>query len=270
MRALVALAALLGLAPIWVPGFAAAQDLRPLVLRQDLLGWEGVGRVAMARGGFCTGVLIAPDTVLTAAHCLYAEGRLRAREEITFRAGDRNGEAIAARRVVQAAVPDAWAGGAGSAAERVAADVALLRLEAAIPAAIARPFRVGPAVSGGSVSVVSYGAGREAVLSRQARCTVLGRAQAFVAFDCDVTFGSSGAPVFRIDGAQTRIVSIVVSGDRTEDGVTAFGPVLDGMVDDLMDRLRRGEGVWEATAPAARRLAPGAARGAGGARFVAP
>ena len=33
--------------------------------------WEAVGRLDRKGEGFCTGALIAPDIVLTAAHCLY-------------------------------------------------------------------------------------------------------------------------------------------------------------------------------------------------------
>lgn len=177
------------------------------------------------------------------------------------RRGRRRGAGGGARRL---------GAGRGHRGGAIAADLARLRLETAIPAATARPFRVDPALSGGSVSVVSSGAGPEAVLSRKTRCTVLGRGQAITAFDCGVTLGSSGATMLRIDGARMRIVSIIVSGDRTEDGATAFGPMPDGTDDDLMDRLRRGERVWKAPVPVARRIVPGAVRSVGGARFIAP
>lgn len=49
-----AFVAVLGLLPAWAANLAAAQDLRPLALRQDLLGWEGVGRVAMPRAAYFT------------------------------------------------------------------------------------------------------------------------------------------------------------------------------------------------------------------------
>jgi protease YdgD len=47
---------------------------------------------------------------------------------------------------------------------------------------------------------------------------MLARQDDILAFDCDVTFGSSGAPVFRIDGSRIRIVSVVWAGHAREDG----------------------------------------------------
>ncbi|WP_420892479.1 trypsin-like serine peptidase [Phaeobacter piscinae] len=94
---------------------AAAQDtgLRRLTDRDDLLGWEAVGRLELNGQGFCTGTLIAPDLVLTAAHCVYDQRHnLRPADQITFRAGLRDGVAIAERQALQiAADPEFRSGG---------------------------------------------------------------------------------------------------------------------------------------------------------------
>ena len=67
-------AALLSLALTALSALAAMAEtsrLQELATGNDARGWEAVGRLDIDGKGFCTGALIAPDLVLTAAHCMF-------------------------------------------------------------------------------------------------------------------------------------------------------------------------------------------------------
>lgn len=249
-------------------GPLAAQNaaLDRLTLRGDLLGWEAVGRLDLGSRATCSGVLIASNLVLTAAHCL-AEAKASGRvNDIVFRAGLRDGEAVAEAVGGRAVLHPGYRPGAGVSRANIATDVALLELAAPIPTATAAPFKVAALPrAGASVSVVSYGRGRNDAPSHQASCRVRGRDAALVAFDCDVTFGSSGAPLFDTSGQRARIVSLVSSGGSN----IAFGMALPTQIRRLKYLLRTGDGVFPKREIRARRISVGE-RGAGGARFLRP
>ncbi len=81
-------------------------EARKLVQQNDR-PWQAIGRVNMADGGFCTGTLVAPRIVLTAAHCLW-DRRLNRRastKRLFFAAGYQRGTYLASARVVNIVTP---------------------------------------------------------------------------------------------------------------------------------------------------------------------
>ena len=268
MLSLLTAAALVGAASL--PADAQSKKLRKLGTENEALAWQAVGRLDAEGVGFCTGTLIAPDLVLTAAHCVYdpRNGEPVKVEGLTFSAGMTNGVAVLERQVAQVEAHPGYRPGTRINEENVRHDVALLRLADAIPSHVISPFVVHSGrIEKGRVSVVSYGRGRETSLSRQQSCDVIENRNRVVTMNCDVTFGSSGAPVFTHLNGRGRIAS-VISGTGVYGGrKAAFGMELPTVVSDLKQQMRANT-----SGPVAkvRRLSVGSGKSSLGAKFVRP
>ncbi|MCP4820008.1 MAG: trypsin-like serine protease [Shimia sp.] len=256
-------------------GAASADErLQPLKSRADLLGWEAIGRLDVAEQGYCTAVLISRDLVLTAAHCLFdRSGDAVPPEQVTFRAGYVAGDELAKRRIDKVVIdanyrdsPDGQISGI-----MLRHDVALLRLDRPILSDEADPFavHVDPR-NGEKVSVLSYGRGRSEHLSWQKDCSVLQQGGGVLVFDCDVTFGSSGAPVLVRYGTRARILSLVSAVSEGSDGQKeSFGMELPHAVAALKRRMRAADAPVLRSSSGAKRIQTGN-RSSSGAKFVRP
>ncbi len=255
------------------PRASDAQDLRALDTADAMRGWEAIGRLDSSVS-FCSATLIAPDVVLTAAHCLYdQDGNRLADSDLTFSASYRNGRAEAYRGVRQSVQPDAYPGPrGGTGSEIIGHDIAILHLDRPIPTQTVTPLSLGDQGRvRDMVTVVSYGEDREAVASIEEDCRILAQDGRVDVLSCSVVSGSSGAPILRVQDGRVEVISVVSARAEWNGGPVSVAVAANTLVPELLALGARSATTAERMPEGVRRLTVGDGNRSGlGARFVRP
>ena len=218
-RALLLTLALLASAPASAQGAADAAAPRP---RIDAAGypWQAFGRLNRQGSGFCTAVLVGPDLVLTAAHCLHdrRSGRLVAPDRVHFVAGYQNqGYAFHALAKRYRIAPGYAPSGTTGTAEQAARDWAVVELAAAAPASlgylgVARLDRAQSLPTAATFGLAGYGRDRPYALSSDDDCRLVAweANSPLVLHDCRAVGGTSGAPIVGARGGVWLVYAVHV------------------------------------------------------------
>lgn len=203
---------------------------RRLVTDAEAPDYFGVGRLNVAGRRFCTATLISETLAITAAHCLYHPRSRRPvpLSELRFVAGWRSDEYAALRGVARVAVPEDFIFDGAPSFANLRRDIALIEMDAPVPAAEAAAFPTTEAPVGDvPIVIVSYARDRAHAASIQEACRLEALIDNVAALDCGVNFGASGGPVMVDEKGGLRLFGVVsATGHTVADGAEVTLSVL--------------------------------------------
>ncbi|MBC7950286.1 MAG: trypsin-like serine protease [Rhodospirillaceae bacterium] len=176
--------------------------------------WSAMGRLNNGLGGHCSGVLIGPKLLATAAHCLWnprTQGVIPV-TSLTFVAGYDRGAYLKASKVTRLHPSPAWSFSAtpGGLASRVN-DWALLELEESLGDEVGYVALGSDPEQGQAVTAAGYGKDKAHVPTAHLGCHVLERRGGLFVNDCDAVQGDSGGPMLIWQGGQPRVAALNVA-----------------------------------------------------------
>jgi protease YdgD len=197
----------------WVVPLQSAFSHDAIDVDADVFPWSSVGKIYNSARSSCTGSVIAPDKVLTAAHCLFNRATVRflQPDALHFLLGYKGGEYRSHARVASYVLgpnykPD-------EVNKSILADWAILVLTEPLSKSTT-PFTLAmkPSVAGERIMVGGFSQRYPFKMTADTDCAVQGTLpNGLIVHDCAVMHGVSGAPLLVGKGSDVQIAGVHVA-----------------------------------------------------------